>query len=468
MCLFQPACFFAKVSENVFGDSDGYGCVVCFYDCVSGYFQLLARRACRRASASFPADFLSFPADFLSFPQKLLKTSKQLESMNEQLVDNSQINDFLASVRDAESFNYIFTALRGVQAGREYYSAMCPMRLIPKLFLFDEKELPPKLRAQRSINRSRIPSICQYILEDPKNYVFSSITASIDGRAEFKPFAECGAASRAGYLIVPMSAKFVINDGQHRRAAIEEALTMMPSLGSEYISVVFFIDSGLKRSQQMFADLNKHALRPTMSLGILYNHRDPLARLCVRLSDQVSVFAERIDFERSNISNRSVKLFTLSSLYQATKALLGIGQRNKSISQRDEQLAIEYWNEVSKYIPQWQLLMEGKITSYELRKNYIIAHGIALLALGNAGRTLASQHPNNWKTKLLALGQIDWSRSNLDVWERRAMSSGRTVASQNNIILVTNVIKKALGLSLAGNEEKIEQRLPVMARVAER
>jgi DNA sulfur modification protein DndB len=385
--------------------------------------------------------------------------------MNEQLTERSGINDFLGTIKDAESFNYVFTALRGVQAGREYYAAMCPLKLIPRLFLFDEKELPPKLRAQRSLNRSRIPSICNYIIEDPKNYVFSSITASIDGRAEFKPFKEYGAASRAGYLIVPMSARFVINDGQHRRAAIEEALKIRPELGSEYISVVFFIDGGLKRSQQMFADLNKHALRPTMSLGILYNHRDPLARLCIRLAEQVPVFVERIDFERSNISNRSVKLFTLSSLYQATKALLGVDQKTRQISQRDEQLATEFWAEISAYIPQWELLMQGRITAYELRKNYVNAHGIALIALGYAGRTLVNQCPNTWKTKLQTLRQIDWSRSNLDLWEGRAMSSGRIVASQNNIMLVTNVIKRTLGSSLASCEEKLEQRLLATAKV---
>ena len=85
---------------------------------------------------------------------------------------------------------------------------------------------------------------------------------------------ENGAASKVGHLIIPQSARFLINDGQHRKAAIEEALKKMPELGSEHISVVFFVDGGLKRSQQMFSDLNKHALRPTMSLAILYNHRE--------------------------------------------------------------------------------------------------------------------------------------------------------------------------------------------------
>ena len=29
---------------------------------------------------------------------------------------------------------YGFDAIRGVQAGREFYVAMCPMKIIPKLF----------------------------------------------------------------------------------------------------------------------------------------------------------------------------------------------------------------------------------------------------------------------------------------------------------------------------------------------
>ena len=38
------------------------------------------------------------------------------------------------------SFGYSFPAIRGIQAGREYYTSMCPMRLIPKIFYYDEEE----------------------------------------------------------------------------------------------------------------------------------------------------------------------------------------------------------------------------------------------------------------------------------------------------------------------------------------
>ena len=130
------------------------------------------------------------------------------------------------------------------------------------MFLFDEEELPAEFRAQRILNKGRIPLISKYLIDNPKDYVFSSITASIDGDVQFIPFGGNDSKNKIGELKIPMSAKIIINDGQHRRAAIEQALKERPEIGSDTISVVFFIDGGLKKSQQMFADLNQHAVRP--------------------------------------------------------------------------------------------------------------------------------------------------------------------------------------------------------------
>ena len=167
-------------------------------------------------------------------------------------------------------FCYSFPAIRGIQASREYYVSMCPLKLIPKLFHFDDNEVEPELRAQRVLNKNRIPSIANYIVENKDNYTFSAITASIDGNVEFKPQSEEQndlISLRMGVLTIPMDANFIINDGQHRRAAIEEALKQVPELGEETIAVVFFVDRGLARCQQMFADLNRYAIRPSASIG---------------------------------------------------------------------------------------------------------------------------------------------------------------------------------------------------------
>src|SRR5438132_194555 len=140
-----------------------------------------------------------------------------------------------------------FPAVRGIQSGREYYVTMCPLSLVPRMFLFDETGLPPELRAQRVINRARIPEIVRYMVQNPKTYTFSAITASIDSHVHFTPFDEYDPQKRVGILEVPMTARLVINDGQHRKAAIDQAIKLNPELGHETIPVVLFVDAGLKR-----------------------------------------------------------------------------------------------------------------------------------------------------------------------------------------------------------------------------
>src|SRR5688572_13333827 len=129
-----------------------------------------------------------------------------------------------------------FPVIRGTQAGREYYVAMWKLRMMKQISIFDEQELPPELRAQRTLNKARIPEIANYILDNPKDYVFSAITASIDSEVEFDPLPGQQTESRLGTLKVPMDAKFIINDGQHRRAAILSAMEQKPELGSETIA----------------------------------------------------------------------------------------------------------------------------------------------------------------------------------------------------------------------------------------
>src|SRR5699024_2609759 len=115
-----------------------------------------------------------------------------------------------------------------------------------------------------------------YIINNPKDYVFSSLTASIDGEFEFSAL-DSNFDDKIGILKVSMDSRLLINDGQHRQAAIHEALKANPDLGEETISVVLFIDEGLNRSQQIFSDLNKHAVNVSKSIGILYDSRDPIA-----------------------------------------------------------------------------------------------------------------------------------------------------------------------------------------------
>ena len=367
-----------------------------------------------------------------------------------------------AQVDDLESFDastYHFPAIRGIQAGREYYITMFPLKFVARFFSFDDSGLPPKMRAQRTLNHARIPVIANYLISNPKDYVFSSITASIDSKVKFVPCGQGVTEHKMGKLIVPMTARVIINDGQHRRAAIEKALESRPELGLETISAVLFLDSGLKRSQHMLADLNKHAVPPTKSLGILYDNRDPFSKLVLSLLETVPIFNGLTEFEKTTISNRSVKMFTLSSIYQATRALLGKNPDIHANFNNYMNIASEYWNEVYQNIPEWQWAVEKRVTTAKLRKEYIHVHGVALHALGKVGHALIEQYPDNWQEKLVQLQKIDWSRENAKVWEGRAMVGGRINKSQTNLTLTTGVIKHFLGLQLTPDELNAEENL---------
>lgn len=349
---------------------------------------------------------------------------------------------------------FSFPVIRGLQAQREFYVSMWTLRTLSKIAIFDEDEVPPEHRAQRTLNTARVPEIADYILDNPSDYVFSALTVSIDSEVEYTKVDEQG---KLGMLRIPMDAKFIVNDGQHRRAAIKTALEQRPELAHETIAVVFFQDVGLARSQQMFADLNRHAIRPSRSLGLLYDHRNEKAKLAKLVILKSPVFRDIVELEKSSLAKRSRKLFTLSAFYNACADLVqGLATGNLV---EDANIARDYWEAVAEHFPAWGQVREGIIPASEVREGYIHSHGIALQALGKAGNTLLTKHKRDWRKRLPALETIDWSRKNTALWEGRAMSLGVLQKRNANISLTANVVKRAYGLPLEPEEEKLEKSL---------
>ena len=344
-----------------------------------------------------------------------------------------------------------FPVIRGLQAGREYYVAMWTLRMLRQISIFDEDELSPELRAQRTLNKGRVPEMAGYVLDNPDDYVFSALTVSIDSEVNFTAME---GQDKLGVLEVPMEARFIINDGQHRRASIIEALEQRPELAYETIAVVFFLDIGLERCQQMFADLNRYAIRPSRSLGLLYDHRNEKAKLAKLVVMQSEVFRDIVDMEKSSLAKRSRKLFTLSAFYNACADLIEGRATGELVADAD--LARDFWEAVATQFPAWTQVRDGRLLSSEVREGYIHSHGIALQALAKAGNALLKKFPKGWKKRLSALSEIDWSRGNAKLWEGRAMVGGRISKTSNNVTLTINTIKLALDLPLLEEEQRIE------------
>jgi len=318
-------------------------------------------------------------------------------------------------------------AVKGIQAGKPYYTVMCPLHMVAGFFKYTDNTLPPDMRVQRVLNKQRIPEMKEYILSNQDNYVFSALTASVDGDLDFVP---SKTNDSTGQLKISMNSRIIINDGQHRRAAIEAALEDCPDLRYEDISIVIYYDLGLERSQQMFTDLNRYAIRPTKSLNILYDNRDAFSVLVKECITQIPIFNGSVENEKSTISNRSKALFTLSGIFHATKLLL----RGVDINDTDvRETIIDYWNAVAKNMPPWSEAKKKDINPDEFRQKYICAHAITVKALGDIGNTLLLSTPDKkeWVNKLCFLQEVNWNKESEEL-QGLVMVNGRISSAASN------------------------------------
>lgn len=155
--------------------------------------------------------------------------------------------------------------------------------------------------------------------------------------------------------------------------------------------------------------------------------------------------------------DRSTKLFTLSSIFQGTLSLLKKTKRSKIISINEENLSIEFWNNVCKNMKDWKMAMEKSVSTYELRKDYIHAHALALHSLGKLGADLILKYGNKYPDQLYKLNEIDWNRNNNALWEGRAMIAGKISKSNTSVILTTNLLKKKFNIDLSPSEMELER-----------
>lgn len=348
-------------------------------------------------------------------------------------------------------FSYSFPAVKGVQAGKEYYISMVPLKFLSKLFPKEDEFVQPEYRAQRRINEARIPEIKNYILDNRESYVFSALSASIDGKFEFTSYMD----SDVGVLKVDMDAIFLINDGQHRKAAIEAAMQEDVTLENETISIVFFNDEGLTRSQQMFTDLNKHAVKTSNSLATLYDARNEVAVATKCVIDTIPFLKKYTDKERDILGKNSSNIFTLNMVYKANLKILHNGKCNED----DKKFLIDFWYELSNNIIEWQEVLGKELTKKALRENYIVSLAITISSFGKLGRYFYDNTDKDMKLYLANLKKIDWLRSN-PLWLNRTIrSNGKVLNSEEAIILTCAAIKSEIGLPLSKEEEQKEKQL---------
>lgn len=351
---------------------------------------------------------------------------------------------------------YSFPAIKGLQADEQYYTCMIPLGLLNKIFIDTDNEVLPEFRAQRKLNEARIPEIKNYILNNRDSYVFSALAASIDGNINFVPSQD---NDEIGVLEIDMKSKILINDGQHRKAAILAAIEEDSSLEQETIAVVFYKDKGLIRSQQMFTDLNKHAVTTSKSLNALYDSKDLCSIITKRVLNNVDFLNKYTDKEKDNLGKFSQMLFTLNNLVNANRKAVKSCESAGLCSEEIIDFLSKYWNLVSSNISEWNDLERRQISKKELRENFIITQGITILSLGYLADYFFSHKELCMNAYLPNLKNIDWSRNNIKCWLGCAIkTNGRINRTDSGINLTFIRIKSLIGLPISDSEKVALER----------
>jgi DNA sulfur modification protein DndB len=356
------------------------------------------------------------------------------------------------------AFEIALPAVRGAQSGREYYLSAIPLHHVPQVLSGAAAD------SGQPTNKKRVRELVKHVLGNAAQYSLPPLIACIDGKIEFQP----GSATDAnvGTMRIGMDARIAVNDGRDSIDAITAVVAANPKMSEDTISVILVPDAGLKRSRQLFADLARNTIRSSASLSLLYDQRGEAAQLAKGVMRAVPVFAGLTETKKSSISNRSTKLYTLSAIHGAMQTLLA-GLEAGDLQQQIK-LGAEFWTEVSTRIPGWQLAMEHKIATADLRRDFVHAHALALAAIARAGNQLLAGFRKTWKAKLKGLSTLDWSRANSALWEGRAMNAGRLSKRNVNVILSGNLIKQHLGLDLSPDEDLLEREFRSTHKVGAR
>lgn len=335
--------------------------------------------------------------------------------------------------------NYQLPATKGTQAGKEFFTATIPFKFLVRMFKFDEESVPADLRAQRKLNEQRAQAIADYILSNQDSYVLPAITASCDRSMRFENLVP---GHEVGLLSIPIDACLLINDGQHRRMGIALALREAPELAEHSISVTLYFDRGLRACQQMFADINSRATKPSGSLNALYDLRNPFARWVMDILGRRPAIRCRIDMENASPSKNSPHLWSLIAFHKFVGMLTGVSEKNigrlPDLEAKTREV-VEFLDALG-VIPFWTPMLEGKIAAETMREQYIISHAVFLHALAVLGAHTADLRC------LQGLAGIDPAKSS-PLWQGRSVINGKMRKTSDGVNATAAVLMRFCAVS---------------------
>ncbi|EBC8304268.1 DGQHR domain-containing protein [Salmonella enterica] len=222
-----------------------------------------------------------------------------------------------------QTFKY--PCLIGHQGGRRVLTISAKFDELSRLLAADNFSHTLS-RSQRELNSRRASAFADYVvngLNDDSGFIIPPLIGNIEGdiavevSPEFPSF---------GFLIIPMNAKIVLFDGQHRQVGVAEVCQMLCNMHTQTVTVELSENLTLEQRQQFFSDINGNASKPNAAINLAYDRSNPLSQLVRDVVMANDKLKNKTDFERTNISSKSAAWVSFKSLCDASSRFIRLSE----------------------------------------------------------------------------------------------------------------------------------------------
>jgi len=286
--------------------------------------------------------------------------------------------------------------------------------------------------------------------------------------------------TKNGMLILPMSARIDITDGQHRRSGIAQAYHKLPRekqklLDSSSVVVMVTCEADTAQVHQDFADCSRTKPLASSQLAV-YDRRNPANALVIDLIDQVPLFTGKVDSTSAKLSKKSPQPFLTNQVRQVVKVMMtggyGIGEldfeekakdslksgnspeytaaRNKFVDFLCAAIdAVPLLKEVATMDPE---LMKTRIPAFR-DEGWVCLSATGLNMLARLGYEMMRDNESNWREYVAKLSQIDWRRT-APIWLGNVVSDdGKRISTAHKSFRQgVEVLKHQIGWTATTHE----------------
>ncbi|MCU8386675.1 DNA sulfur modification protein DndB [Vibrio vulnificus] len=357
----------------------------------------------------------------------------------------------------SNNFCYEFPVVRGIQAGRVFYMATVPMRVVKNMFKLDTGDGSALSRSQREVNLTRAKRFSEYLQQNKESFVVPALTGFVNVEpgtsVEFKQ----SNIANVGTLSVPMEAALLFVDGQHRASGVALAMEdeeTRTELGQQSAPVMLFENLTLEERQSMFSDINGNVAKPAQALSDTYNNRDELAVFAKELAVNIPQFIDLVDFERNVVSGKSAYLFSIKTIKEVSATVAGL-KNKQSVTAEDKALITHFWQSWFERIDFEEKFAQCENNAQRFKEKTIITTGVVMKAAA-----LAVKEAGINKVDFTPLSIVDWSRDSETFHSRCVDSQLKTMKADATAIKLTAAkMLTLMGIELPKSLAEIELKV---------